>query len=65
MKNAPILHPPSSVVVNTQGQESGDSWFETYSGHGVWYPRRRPCGVTINTLVDLINWQGRPHVLLR
>ena len=52
--------PPSSVVVNTQGLESGGSWFETCSG--VWYPRRRPCGVAINTLVDLINWLGKPQV---
>ena len=37
-------------MVNTQGRESGGSWFETCSG--VWYPRRRPCGVAINTLVD-------------
>ena len=44
--------PPSSAVVNTQGRESGGSWFETCSG--VWYPRRRPCGAAINTLVDLI-----------
>ena len=27
------------------------------------YPRLRPCGVDINTLVDLINWMGRPQVL--
>ena len=33
-----------------QGRESGGSWFETCSG--VWYPRWRPCGVAINTLVD-------------
>ena len=45
---------PSSVVVNTQGRESGGSGFETCSG--VWYPRRRPRGVAVNTLVDLINW---------
>ena len=54
--------PPSSVVVNTQGLESGGSWFETCSG--VWYPRRRPCGVAINTSVDLINWLGKPQVFL-
>ena len=34
-------------MVNTQGRESGGSWFETCPG--VWYPRRRPCGVAINT----------------
>ena len=28
---------------------------------GVWYPRLRPCGVAINTLVDLINWLGKPQ----
>ena len=28
----------------------------------VWYCRRRPCGVAINTLVDLINWQRNPQV---
>ena len=50
--------PPSSVVVNTQGLESGGSWFETCSG--VWYPRRRPCGVAINTSVDLIIGWGNP-----
>ena len=46
-------NPPShgSVVVNTPGRESGGSWFETCSG--AWYPRRRPCGVAFNTLVDL------------
>ena len=54
------LTPPSSVVVNTQGRESGGSGFETCSG--VWYPRRRPCGVAINTLVDLIKWLGKPQV---
>ena len=43
-------NPPSSVVVNTPGRESGGSWFETCLG--VWYPGRRPCGVAINTLVD-------------
>ena len=43
-----IVH---SVVFNTPGRESGGSWFETCLG--VWYPRRRPCGVAINTLVDL------------
>ena len=52
--------PPSSVVVNTQGRESGGSWFETCLG--VWYPRRRPCRVAINTLVGLINWLGKPQV---
>ena len=26
------------------------------------YPRRRPCGVAINILVDLINWLGKPQV---
>ena len=56
-----MLTPPSSVVVNTQGRESGGSWFETWSG--VWYPRRRLCGVAINTLVDLLNWLGKPQVL--
>ena len=30
--------------------------FETCSG--VWYPRRRPCGVAINTLVDLNKLAG-------
>ena len=49
-------------MVNTQGRESGGSWFETCSG--VWYPRRRPCGVAINTLVDLINWLGKPQALI-
>ena len=34
----------------------------TYPCSGVWYPRRRPCGVAINTLVDLINWLGKPQV---
>ena len=43
-------------LVNTQGRESGGSWFETCSG--VWYPRRRPCGVAINTLVDLNKLAG-------
>ena len=52
--------PPSSVVVNTQGRGSGDSWFETCSD--VWYPGRRPSGVAINTLVDLIDWLGKPQV---
>ena len=37
-------------VVNTQGRE--------YGGSGVWYPRRRPCGVAINTLVDLNKLAG-------
>ena len=54
--------PPSSAVANTQGRESGGSWFETCSG--VWYPRRRPCGVAINTLLDLINWPGKPQVYM-
>ena len=36
---------PNSVVVNTQGRESGGSWLETCSG--VWYLRRRPCGVVL------------------
>ena len=54
--------PPRSVAVNTLGRESGDSWFETCLG--VWYPRRRPCGVAINTLVDLINWLGKAQVFL-
>ena len=26
--------------------------------------RQRPCGVALNTLVDLINWPGKPQVLL-
>ena len=43
-------------MVNTQGRESGGSWVETCSG--VWYPRRRPCGVAINTLVDLNKLAG-------
>ena len=47
--------PPSSVVVNTQGQESRGSGFETCSG--VWCT----CGVAINNLVDL-NWLGNPQV---
>ena len=53
------ITPPSSVVVNTQSRLSREpegSWFETCLD--VWYPRRRPCGVAINTLVDLINWLG-------
>ena len=37
-----LYTPPSSVVVNTQGQESS-SGNETCSG--VWYLTRRPCGV--------------------
>ena len=45
------FNPPNSVVVNAQGRESRVFRFETRSG--VWYPRRRPCGVAINTLVDL------------
>ena len=52
-----LTTPPSSVVFNMQGRESGGSWFETCSG--IWYPRRRPCGVAINTLVDSINWLGK------
>ena len=47
-------------MVNTQGRESGGSWFETCSG--VWYPRLRPCGVAIN--VDSIKWLGKPQVFL-
>ena len=43
-------------MVNAQGRESGGSWFEICSG--VWYPRRRPCGVAINTLVDLNKLAG-------
>ena len=43
-------------MVNTPGRESGGSWFETCSG--AWYPRRRPCGVAINTLVDLNKLAG-------
>ena len=39
-------------MVNTQGRECRGSGFENCSG--VWYPRQRPCGVAINTLVDLI-----------
>ena len=54
--------PPSSVVVNTQGQESGGSWFETCSG--VWYARRSPCGVAINTLVDLNKFAGETPSLI-
>ena len=50
-------HPPQ-----LQGRDSGGSWFETCSG--VWYPRRRPCGVAIITLVNLINWLGKPLVYL-
>ena len=33
------------------GRESAGSWFKSCCG--VCYPRRRPCGVAINTLVDL------------
>ena len=44
-----VCAPPSSVVVNTPGRESGGSWFETCSG--VWYPRRRPCGVAVEPQV--------------
>ena len=49
---------PRSMIntVNTQGRESGGSWFETCSG--VWYPRRRLCGAAIDTLVDLIKLAG-------
>ena len=47
---ATLIITPPRVAVNMQGQESRGSWFETRSG--VWYPRRRPCGVAINTLVD-------------
>ena len=54
--------PPSREVVNTQGRESWGSWFETCCG--VWYPRRRPCDVAINTLVNLINWLGNPKFFL-
>ena len=59
--------PPSSVVVDTPGRESGGSWFETCSGvcHCVvpqaaplWYVR------ATKTLVDLINWQGNPQAFL-
>ena len=46
-------------LVYMQGQESGGSSFETCSG--VLYPRRRPRGVAINTLVALINWLGKPQ----
>ena len=44
------------MVVNTQGRESGGSGFDTCSG--VWYPRRRPCVVAINTLFDLNKLAG-------
>ena len=46
----------SFVVVNTPSRESGGSWFETCSG--AWYPRRRPCGVAFNALVDLNKLAG-------
>ena len=49
-------------MVNTQDRESGGSWFKTCSG--VWYPRRRPYGVAIDTLVDLINWLEKPQVYM-
>ena len=52
--------PLSSVVVNTQGRESGGSWFETCPG--AWYPRRRPCGVAIHTLDYIINWLGKCRI---
>ena len=55
-----LVNPPSSVVINTQGRESGGFWFETCSG--VRYPRRCSCGVAINTLVGLIDWLGKPQV---
>ena len=42
---------PRSVVINAQGRESRGSGFETCSG--VWYPRRRPCGVAIDPVVVL------------
>ena len=42
--------------LRTSGRESGGSWFETCSG--AWYPRRRPCGVAFNTLVDLNKLAG-------
>ena len=45
---------------NAQSRKSGGSWFETCSG--VWYPRRRPCGVALNTLVDSIHWLGKSQV---
>ena len=53
----------SSVVVNTQGLESRGSWFETCSG--VWYSRRRPCGVAINTLVGLIKFAEETPSFMR
>ena len=57
--------PPSIVVVNTPSRESGgsSSWFETCSG--AWYPRRRPCGVAFNTLVDLNKLAGETLMSLR
>ena len=55
-EGALVLPPPSSAVVNTQGRESRGSGFETCTG--VWYPRRRPRRVAINTLVDLIKLAG-------
>ena len=50
------LTPPSSVVINMQGLESGDSEFETCSG--AWFPRQCPCGVAFNTLVNLKKLAG-------
>ena len=44
------------VRVNTQGRESRGSWFETCSG--MWYPRRGPCRVAIDALVDLNTLTG-------
>ena len=58
-KAGPGRTPPNTVVIDAQGRESGGSGFETCSG--VWYPRRwprRPCGVAINTLVDLNKLAG-------
>ena len=55
-----LTPPRSSVVVNAQGRES--------RGYGSRLVRvcgtpvgalRCPCGVVINTLVDLIKWAGR------
>ena len=54
------LTPPSSVVVNTQGRESENPEVPGSRLARVWYPRPRPCGVAINTLVALINWLGIP-----
>ena len=39
---------------------NGGFGVETCSG--VWYPRRRPFGVAINTSIDSINWPGNPRV---